>query len=105
MNAATFSGDVEGGHASGNVRAATSASSGRSASVAGDTWMGMRSGEVPLGQVVSGGLVEQNDVGDQTAIDVPPAPAAHGGTGGGVLQRGAKVVGGVGVAGLEGVGD
>ena len=39
MNATMFSGVTEGGHANGKVRAATSASSGRSASLAAATSM------------------------------------------------------------------
>src|SRR5689334_19634456 len=106
MKAATSSAPASGGHASGKVRAATSANSGRSASAAGVTSRDTRgSVEVPLGQVGAGHLVEEHDVGDQVAVDVPVDAAADGGPGGRVLQHGADVVGDVGVAGLVGVGD
>src|SRR5918995_519057 len=79
MNAAMFSAVTDAGHASGNVRAATSASSGRSATTAAATSIDVntqRSGHVPLRQVLTGDFVEQHDIRDEVAIAAPPAPAA-----------------------------
>src|SRR6476661_1835860 len=111
MNAAMFSAVTDAGHASGNVRAATSASSGRSATTAAAISIPVNaqySGHIPLRQVLTGDLVEQHDIRDEVAIAVPPDPAADGRPGGGVGQRGVQRVGRVGVprfVGIAGGGD
>src|SRR5262245_1495312 len=91
MNAATFSGVTDGGHANGKVSAATSASSGSSAAVAAVTSIVTGSLHVPLREMEPGLLVDEHHVGHQVAVAVPPHSAIGGCSGGqvqdGVLHR------------------
>ncbi len=90
-NDAMCSGATAGGHASGQVRAATAANS--SASVTSAAATSRRRSEVPLCAVLAGFLVQQPDTRHRVGVGVPVPPAANDRALWRVAQRGVEPIG------------